>query len=259
MEAVLPKILLWDIETAPMVATTWTLYPKVLSHENILRDWYIICGAWKWLGERRVYAHAVEAADCQAFLGGIGGAPDAAVVKALRDVVAEADVVVGHNGDAFDLKKLNARLIHHDLDPLPPIRTVDTLKEARKIARFSSNRLDFLAGELTGDGKIETTYGLWLRVMQGDRSALREMVRYNKHDVDVLEAVYNRLLPHMKSHPNVTLGCDAAMHSCPRCGSANVEKRGTAKTMTRVYQRYQCQDCGSWSRATRVDDAGPLR
>ena len=244
-----------------MVATTWSLFPKYLPHENILRDWYIICGAWKWLGKKKVHTCSISAADALRYSMSGARPPDYEAVAALHAAVQEADFIVGHNGDAFDLKKLNARVIFHGLPALPPIRTVDTLKEARKIAKFSSNRLDYLAGHLVDGGKMSTSYSLWLKIMHGDEKALRYMLKYNKKDVVELEAVYNRLLPYMKSHPNVNLGpardVEGLILECPKCGSTHVQRRGTAKTQTRSYARYQCQGCGSWSKSSSIN-GGPL-
>lgn len=233
------KIICWDVETAPIIANTWDLYPKYLSHDNIIQDWSIICGAWKEVGKETVHAVKIET---------IGD--DYAVVSKLRDVLAGADAIVHHNGDSFDIRKLNARLIYHNLPPLPKIPTIDTKKEAKKIAAFSSNRLDYLAKFLCGEGKIHVEFGLWLDVMKGSKKALREMVEYNKVDVLRLEEVYLRLRPYMKSHPHhgVFNGEDRN-HSCTHCGSTKVKKNGIRVTAAGLKrQELQCQECGAYSR-----------
>ena len=244
------RALVWDIETAPMVTTTWSLWPKALSHDNILRDWYMVSGAWKWLGERKVYDAAINPKAAARYLRDGKSPPDKALVKAVADAVREADFVIAHNGDAFDMKKLNARVIYYGMDPLPEVRSVDTLKEVRKAAKFSSNRLDHLAKTLLPDGgKIKTTYSLWLKVLHGDEAALREMVRYNRKDVTELEALYRRLLPYMKSHPNVNLSDpDAPERACPKCGSTETVRDGWHMAKTRRYRRYRCTACRGLSR-----------
>jgi len=129
------KIILWDVETAPLIVTSWGLFKPFLSHENIIEDSSLICAAWKTYGEKEIESVAINAANPR---------NDLKVVKTLRAALASADVLVGHNGDKFDLKVFNARLACHGLDPLPPIKTIDTLKVARKYFRFTSNRLDYL-------------------------------------------------------------------------------------------------------------------
>jgi len=233
------KIIVWDIETTPIIANTWDLYPKYLSHDNIIQDWTIICGAWKEIDKTTVHAVKVD---------NVGD--DYEVVKKLREVLASADVLVHHNGDRFDIKKLNARLIFHNLPPLPKIPTVDTLKEAKKIAAFTSNRLDYLSKFLIGEGKIHVEYGLWLDVMKGSKKALKEMVEYNKVDVLRLEAVYLRLRPYMKSHPHHgALNGEDRNCSCTHCGSTKVKKNGIRVTAAGLKkQELQCQNCGAYMR-----------
>lgn len=232
------RILFWDLETSPIVANTWNLWPQSISHESIVSDWSIICGCWNFLGEETIHSVAIDKPG-----------NDKAVVKRLRDVVASADVIVHHYGDAFDLKKLNARIIYYGFEPLPVIPTVDTKKMAKKVAAFSSNKLDYLSKYLLGKGKIHVDYELWLKVMAGSKAALREMVAYNKVDVKRLKEIYLRLLPYMKNHPHIgaIAGKDRDC-SCPNCGSSNVKKNGTKYTAAGVKkQEIQCSDCHKYS------------
>jgi DNA polymerase III epsilon subunit-like protein len=158
-------------------------------------------------------------------------------------------VIVHHNGDKFDLKKLNTRLIIHGLDPLPKIHTVDTLKEVRKVAAFTSNRLDYLAKTLVGAGKTHVDYQLWLDIMKGNKRAVRDMVAYNKVDVIRLEEVYSVLLPYMKSHPHIgAQNGESKDLSCRYCGSTHVKKNGTKHTAAGLKkQEIQCRDCHGYS------------
>lgn len=232
-----PKIVLWDIETSLMVTTTFTLYPDRIPHDGILQDWYLICGAWKTLGEKKVsHAAITKAGD------------DKALCKALREALLGADVIVHHNGDKFDIKKLNARLIYHKLPPLPIIPTVDTLKEAKKIAQFSSNRLDYLGKYLFGAGKMDVTPGLWMEILRGNLDVIPKMVRYNKIDVVRLEQLYMRLRPYMKGHPKMNLYSEGSrLISCQKCSSKDVKKNGIRITAGGVKkQEYQCQSCGAY-------------
>jgi DNA polymerase elongation subunit (family B) len=232
-----PRILVWDIETSPMIVTTWGLYEPHLSHDNILQESILISAAWKWFGEKQVYADSISPRRPK---------DDRGLITRLRKVLLEADVLVAHNGDRFDLRKFNGRAIFHGLKPLPKIATIDTLKIARRIFHFNSNRLDYLGKFLCGTGKIPTTYDLWLKVMDGDEEALAKMVRYNKADVLVLEKVYERLRPFIKNHPNSALY--SGVTCCPTCGSNEFQRRGYLYQETTKRQRYQCSspECGAW-------------
>lgn len=233
------KIIIWDIETTPVKMYKWDLLPSYVSPDNIIEDWSIICGAWKELDSDTTYAvQCTQIGD------------DYDVCLKLREALSDADIIVHHYGDKFDIKKLNARLIFHKLPPLPLIPTVDTKKEAKKIAAFSSNKLDYLAQILVGKRKKHVEYGLWLDVMAGSKPALKEMVEYNMVDVEVLEDVYKCLKPYMKSHPHVgALKGEDRNCSCRVCGSTKVKRNGIRVTASGLKrQEVQCQKCGAYSR-----------
>jgi predicted RNA-binding Zn-ribbon protein involved in translation (DUF1610 family) len=243
-EEIKQKILMWDIETSPIICATFTLQPAYISPDNILQDWFIICASWKWLDEEN--AETVSILDDKKQFNK-DYTNDKVVVKKLHKILNEADVLVAHNGDRFDLKKFNSRAIFHGLDPIPDIPTIDTLKEARKTFNFTSNKLDYICEYLGIGNKIETSKGLWLRCLDGDMDAIKEMINYNKIDVFLLEDLYIKLRPYMKKHPNINL-ITGNSHACPACGSFNVQKRGKDRTRISTFQRYRCNDCGHWSR-----------
>jgi DNA polymerase III epsilon subunit-like protein len=230
-----PRILIWDIETSPLVVTTWGLFKPHLNHENILEESSLITAAWKWSREDGVYSASVDPRYPRR---------DKSLIKLLHKVLGQADVLVAHNGDKFDLRKFNARAIFHGLAPLAKIPTIDTLKIARKVFGFNSNRLDYLGKFLCGQGKIRTEYDLWLRVLHGDAEALAEMVKYNKQDVLVLEQVYERLRPFMVNHPNAALYNETTC--CPNCGSGKYQRRGFKYQATTKRQQFQCTKCRAW-------------
>lgn len=232
-----PKIICWDIETSLVIATTFSLYPDSLSHEGILQDWFIICGAWKELGKDKVHTVQIKK-----------NTDDYQVCKTLRDALADADIIVHHNGDKFDIKKLNARLMFHKLPPLPLIPTVDTLKEVKKVAQFTSHRLDYLGKHLFGQGKLKHSSGMWIDIAKGDLKPVKEMVAYNEIDVVRLEQLYLYLRPYMKSHPHMGILKNDDKHSCIKCGSSNMLKDGIRMTAGGIKkQRNKCGDCGSYT------------
>lgn len=248
---------MWDLETSLMRVGTFTLYPESIAHQNIIDDWYIISAAWKKLHSGRI--HAVSGLDNPArFKKDVRD--DYHIVKTLRDMLEDVDIIIGHNQNKFDIKKYQARLIYHGLKPLPKlIHSVDTLKEVKRIAAFTSNRLDYLTKHLCGQGKMETGSGLWLRAMLGDRKAIEKMVRYNKVDVKRLEELYLRLLPYMKSHPHVgAMSGENKKTTCPHCGSANMYVSKTRYSATGdVRIQRQCNECFAYS--TSLPDSKILR
>ena len=150
------------------------------------------------------------------------------LVKDLRNLFDEADVLIAHNGDRFDIRKAQARMIRYEMQPPSRYQTIDTLKAARKHFQFDSSRLDASASIFGLGRKLPTTgFNLWKRTMAGDRKAWAIMKRYNKHDVALLEKVYEELRPWMTTHPNLELFHRPHVGVvCPNCQSSNTVKKG---------------------------------
>jgi DNA polymerase elongation subunit (family B) len=233
------KTILFDIETAPIMGYVWGLYEQNVL--EVVRPTYLLCFAWKELGKKDL--HCPSLPDFKLF--GRDPEDDKALVKELWKVLDSADIIVAHNGDNFDCKKANAFFIKHGMEPPSPYLTVDTLKEARKVFKFDSNKLDAI-GEFLKLGRKAHTGGfsLWKGCMDGDMASWRKMVRYCKQDVVLLEGAYKKLLPWMKSHPNVAL--HGGHTGCPKCGGLKLIKRGYRYTATSKIPRYRCSGCGSW-------------
>jgi len=238
-----PRLLFWDVETSHNLAAVFKLFGEdYISHENIVQERYIVCGAWKWDGERSVHGVSVLD-DPKRFKRDPND--DRHVVQTLHGVLSQADIIVAHNGDRYDIKFHAARALAHGLSPLPPIQSVDTLKVAKSRFLFNSNRLDYL-GQFLGLGRKKSTpRGLWLDVLRGDAKAVKTMLSYNKQDVILLEAVYRKLAPYVKQTLHHGVGC-------PRCGSAQTNAQGVRRTLSGMYQRHQCQACGGWFHDPKV-------
>ena len=168
-------------------------------------------------------------------------------MRAAWPLLNEADIIVGHNIDQFDIKKLNTRFLMHKMDPPSPYKTVDTLKIARRHFAFTSNKLNDL-GEMLGLGKKIDTGGfkLWEECLDGKKSSWKKMVAYCSQDVRLLERVYHALLPYASGMPNIAVYKDEKV--CPKCGSNKIVQQGFSYTTSAKFQRWICQDCGSWSR-----------
>jgi hypothetical protein len=241
------RIVTLDIETSPILAYVWGLFKQYVSIEQIHTDWSILSFSYKWLDEKQVYhlntggrgAHRVR--------------DDKALLKALWKVLDEADVVVAQNGTKFDLRKINARFIEHDMPPPCPYKVVDTLLEARRIAAFSSNRLAWLSDILSPTPKSTHKkfpgFELWLECLADNPAAWTEMKKYNNIDIIATEAVYLKLRPYIVGHPNIAAYNDDTTVQCPKCSSKSMQKRGPAYTQSGEYTRYQCRSCGGWSRS----------
>ena len=245
-----PRVLFYDIETSLMPVAVFQLaHNDWIDPSSILEERYIICASWMWEGETEI--HSVSTLDNPRRYKK-NPHDDTHVVEMLHKVLSEADVLIGHNSDSFDKRYIDTRILIHGLSPLPPINSIDTYKVAKSKLLLASNKLDYI-GKLLGVGKkMHTSHNLWLRVLQGDPEAVKEMVIYNKQDVVLLRKVFLKLRPYCANHINRELFGDIG---CPRCGSQDVQSRGTHKAITRSYQRWQCQDCGGWFRTLKAENA----
>jgi DNA polymerase III epsilon subunit-like protein len=172
------------------------------------------------------------------------GKENGEMVKQVWELLNEADAVVHYNGNKFDMPTLNKEFILHELPPPDPYHQIDLLQVARKRFRFPSNKLDYVAKALGLGAKVKHVgHELWVKCMANDTAAWKQMERYNKQDVKLLEKLYKRLLPWIQNHPNHALYTDSERPECPNCGSHKVVKKGTETTKVGQYQRYRCKDC----------------
>lgn len=240
----IPKRLFFDIETSPNVGLFWTAgYKLNISHDNIIKERAIICIAYKWAGEDDVHCLTWDK-----------NQNDKKILQDFVKVANEADELVGHNGDRFDLPWIRTRCLYHRLPIFPTYSTLDTLKNARSKFKFNSNKLDYIAKFLGIGEKIHTGYDLWKKiVINKDKQALDDMVLYCKHDVVLLEKVYNELSPYIpaKVHHGVILGEEK--HSCPECSSTNMkfsQRRYSAMGTPRI--QLQCNECHKYHTVSQM-------
>jgi len=230
-----PKRLFFDIETSPNIGLFWTAgYKLNISHENIIKERAIICICYKWQGKDKVYElHWDSKQD------------DKRMLTEFIKIANEADELVGHNGDKYDLSFIRTRCLFHGIEMFPNYDTIDTLKQSRSKFKFNSNKLDYIAQYLGVGAKIQTSYNLWKDiVLEKDKEAMSKMIEYCKMDVEILEKVFMKMKGHFvnKLHHGLLLG--GKKHSCPECGG--IELRIHAKKISASgYQKFsiRCTSC----------------
>lgn len=239
----MPKILVLDIETAPMKAYVWSRWKQNIYLEQTISEWFMICWSAKWFGEKgRIFSDVLTPEEAKS-------EDDRRIVESLWRMLNEADIVVAHNGKKFDIPKMNARFVIHGLPPTSPYKQIDTKEVAAKQFGFSSNKLDALATYFGIPNKDETDFGLWVKCLEGDPKALLYMEKYNRKDVLILESVYRVLRPWIKNHPNAGLFIENKNKVCPVCGSKDVKEDNSYMTTTASkFKVYRCTKCGALSR-----------
>lgn len=238
-----PKILFFDIETAPLLGYVWGLWNNDIALNQLKTDWSILSWSAKWRGKNRIYyADQRKAKNLQ---------DERLILRPLCDLINEADIIVTHNGKRFDVRKINARLIALNMKPLAPVKHIDTKEISARNFGFTSNKLEYLAKYLgvklhKSEHNKFPGFSLWEACLNGNQSAWAEMEKYNRRDTLVLEQVFEKLLPWTNT-VNFDVFHDKLEHKCS-CGSKDYRKFGMGYTSTGKYQRYQCKDCGKVTR-----------
>lgn len=178
------KKLFFDIEVSPNQVFTWSIGSKIsIGPESIIKERAVICIAYKWEDDPTTHIISWNKGD------------DRMVLEAFAHAMNEADVIIGHNSDAFDTKWIRTRCLKHGIHLKAKFNSIDTLKLARANFRFNSNKLDYIAQFLGVGAKQSTGYDLWKDItLHNDPDALRKMMNYCVNDVIILEQVYKKLI-----------------------------------------------------------------
>lgn len=192
-----------------------------------------------------------------------GGAK--AMARGIRDRINEADLLVGHNIDGFDLPHIRTLIDDHREQQFKPVKTRDTLKIARGL-KYESCTLDALCqrfGIPTKVGKydVENTR----LAIEGDKEAQRKHFEYNVGDPIATSGLYLRFLPLDHKHPPIwPKAYDAngnLLEQCNRCGTSGRLFKRDGETLKVVLEHalYECKNCGGWSTAQSVRRAAKTR
>lgn len=247
------KVLVYDLEITPTLGWTYGIWQV-----NVLRvekNPIIMSYSYMWYedgGENVIHHERISQKD-------LNNWSDKKLAIKLRDLFIKADVVIAHNANRFDNKVANGAFLRNNLTPPSPYKTVDTLMVARSVAKFNSNSLDSL-GQLFGLGeKSEVKHSsLWYKCLGGCKESWKLMETYNNQDVEILVALYEKLRPYIKNHPN--MGDLTQLNGvCPKCLSSDLKKEGTHTRRGGRVQSYSCNNCGGWcNEATIVKPNGRL-
>ena len=136
------------------------------------------------------------------------------------------------------------------LEPLPPVRTIDTLKIAKKDFKFTYNRLSYLADFLGIENKHSMGFDDWLAAIKGEQAAITKMRTYCKRDIEVLENVWRELQPYARRLPRMVEATREMQRACPHCGAGfrALKPSGWYRTNASNFARFKCDDCGKMSR-----------
>lgn len=245
-----PKVLIFDIETAPIIAHVWGLWENNVALNQIVADWHVLSWSAKWKDAPENEVMYMDQRDAKVI------EDDTELLTAIWELLDEAEVVITQNGKSFDQKKLNARFIIKrikDRHPPSSFKHEDTKIIAQRHFNFPSYKLEYMTDKLCVKYKKKKHkkfpgHELWTECLKGNIDAWKEMEEYNTYDVLSLEELYNALAPwHGVSGYNSNLYHDEEENTC-KCGSKTFIKNGFYYTNVGKFQRYKCKSCGAESR-----------
>lgn len=187
------KILMLDIETTPMQVYTWGLWDQNIGINQIIKHTEMMCFGAKWLGQKKVTFKSVHHHGKQEML------------ETLHKMMNEADILVGWNSASFDHKHIRREFLEAGLEPPAPVKDLDLMTIVKANFLFPSNKLDYVAQKLGVGAKVKHSgFELWIDCMDGNDKAWREMRKYQIQDVELLDKLYEVLLPWLPGNSSVT-------------------------------------------------------
>ena len=240
-----PKVLLFDIETSPLSAYIFqkSIWKANVSDEQVISEWFMLTWSAKWLFDDNIITERLTGKEAK-------DEDDSRIVGGLWKLLDEADIVIAHNGDGFDIPNMNTRFIILGFSPPSPYQTIDTMLVARKQFGFTHNSLNALARIFGFESKKDTDFDLWKRCVDGNEDALKYMQEYNIGDTTLLERVYLKLRPWIRNHPNIGLYVESKEAVCPNCGSSDLAWVDEKFHYTQVskFPLFVCK-CGAYGRS----------
>lgn len=251
--AVRNRILILDVERVPgiTVQSFWDrgdLQKRYVHHETVTREPRTTIMCAKWYDSPDI----IRLAEWDK-----GGR--ALFLKRIHRLLTEADIVVGHNVDGADIPWIMGDLylprIGHphrpNLAPLPPRKTVDTLKVLRR--EFKSGApfkgLDAFC-QIVGIPSKTDRYDrdAMERAVAGSVEDRERLTDYCAGDVIATQGLYDWQRPHIKNHPALFLDGTDSLTTCNRCGHETepIAKRYVANVLT--YSMRRCVNCRAHSR-----------
>ena len=225
---------MYDCETSPVTAYVFQTGTQYIGANQLLSHTKVICVSYRfdyWPTGKVKHLKWDSKQD------------DKSLVKKFAKIAEKADYIVGHNGDGFDKKTLNARLAYHRLPTISHLNTEDTLKQVRREFKLPSYRLDYLCKYFDLDGKLSTSSSLWKDVtFKNCRKSLAKMVEYCDNDTLILSELFERLKPYIKLKYRYSAATDNS-ECCPKCGNTEYRKYGMYYSITGKFQKYMCKSC----------------
>jgi uncharacterized protein YprB with RNaseH-like and TPR domain len=129
---------------------------------------------------------------------------DRDITIAIANELKKHAILIAHYGQKFDIPFFRAKMVKHNLEPLPPMFGIDTWRIAKNNFKVTRRSLVNLANFFDIGDKSGVEGGLWMAAAyDGDKKAMDEIVKHNVIDVEVLERLACISFPYLKSVPRL--------------------------------------------------------
>lgn len=246
-EGVRNKILILDVERLPGITKQFwwdrgDLKNRYVQYESVERmpRTTIVCA--KWYDQPDV----IQLAEWDQ-----GGRKK--FLRNVHQLLAQADTIVGHFITGADLPWLaNDLHVEANLPPLPPVKTIDTLKAIRKAfgAGAPFKGLDAFCKIVGIDAKTDAydPRAMERAVTEKSIPDRERLVAYCAGDVVATQGLLDWLLPHLPNPPALFVDGKDKLTVCHRCGhdTEPIPRRYIANVLT--YSMRRCTSCQAYSR-----------
>lgn len=188
VEKYTPKVLILDIETRSLTVKTFGLRDQNIGLEQVIDDGGILCWSAKWLGSDKVFFEETKGVKSK----------EKVILKKLKKLMDEADIIMGQNSQSFDVPIINGLLLYYGLiDDVREYRQIDTLRMSTSKYKFLSHKLQYMSNKLCEIKKQTHAkfpgMSLWMEYEAKNPQAFAEMKKYNMADVQATEELFLKL------------------------------------------------------------------
>lgn len=249
----LPKILFFDIETAPLQAWIWGCGKQYVGHKQLVANhdrYRIICITYCWDDEEPAQ-----------FIGwGYEEQDTRHVVEEFDKIASGADIIVGKNSDYFDIPMVNGVRLFEGLpgNPTWALATDDLQKQMKKYFRVPSQALDYYSKQLGLGGKIKMEMQNWIDIVEQNgyegKDSYDKMLKYGLKDIEDTRTLWRMLSEHFDSKFNTARWADKKM-ICKHadCGSDQIVESSRKTIGMTKYVLYKCNACNRYAGKTTVN------
>lgn len=245
-EGVRNKVLILDVERLPGITRQYwwdrgDMKSRYIHYETVERHprTTIVCAKW-YFDDVVVQLAEWDKGGRKVFL------------RKVHKLMAQADIIVGHNIDQADIPWLKGDLyVEAGLPPLPPFKTVDTLKVLRREFKSGApfKSLDAFC-QIAGIPAKSDRYDrdAMERAVEGSAEDRTRLTAYCAGDVVATQGLLDFLRPHIRNHPTLFVDGKESLTICHRCGhdTEPIPRRYVANVLS--YSMRRCGECGGFSR-----------